>query len=418
MKKYMCIIGLLLFCVIIAIGRDVNISGSKELDTPKDINILISLNNDNGTKQIYERYVDQYNRTNTQTKLVPHYVASDTHAMLKLIYAKEANKEYDVACLGAEQLHTLRNLNLITSINTEIIRDKGFGWLNDQLPVMMADTTRDGNIYSLPLLRNSMVFYYNTGSVDFNKDTITLNEVFDLLESDSKNFQVAAPIHTLFPTVLAHTKPYQHMVEKEAGNYMEVFSDEKVKLAEQLRYAVTKKQIINYTLNNMNGMDSFFSGKTDFLVAGSNYYRQIKDKAPFSMGTAILALDANTTFPLYGVNIYMIKKQTAVDRDTIWMVMQELLDIGAAQGDMGYMDHLPLSNNQIDKVVKEKEVDSNYFKISTYPYTGFSSLTVSQNTKIQLLLDSSVSKLMNEDIKQSTVLKQLQTQINQILQSQ
>ncbi|HIU74779.1 MAG TPA: extracellular solute-binding protein [Candidatus Pelethocola excrementipullorum] len=393
--------GAALFLIGVLIWR-----GWSYLDTPREtnqaitVNLLISMNNDLGNKARYESYIDSFNQEHKQIQIKPYYVTSDTHAMLKLIYSKEANLNYDIALMGADQMVSLLDMDLLVPMDKYVLQDKGLGWLQTIRPIMMADSMEDGQLFSLPFTRNVSVVYYNKDKVTINGGTLDL---YQLLGEGKKLYEkngsprVMAGVEEILLDAFTYQQPYT------ATEHFQMNTIEKVELLELYYQARQDQYLIDYSsLNGVRSYQPFIEGEADILIGNSAYYEELQEDLNFPLGAVPLELFQDISFPLQGNNLYLLKRSDRSDYDAVWSVMEAMIDYGAPKGNLS--------------ILKEpKQEDKSLVPIFNYDYNNYSGLTVPQNSKIRRLIEIMIKNHLKNggDAKES--LDQLQDQIDSIL---
>jgi len=365
------------------------------------VNILVSLNNNQGNKSRYEEFFQRYHASQSDILVVPFYVISDTHVMLKLIYSKQANQTYDIACMGADQMISLTDLNLVTPMDEYILKSKGLAWLNQIRPVMLADAMKDGKIFSIPFSRSATLLYYNKDQITDIGDCIDLKELLakaDVQYQEHLVPELMAPVNYLLLETVAHQKAYH------AKDRFSLSEEDKVEILSQYQKAIQDHIIIKYSENDIVNFDKFIQGDIEMLVASSVYYNDIADKTTFSLGCSPLELYKDVTFPLQGNNFYMVSQPDDSRYAEVWKAVEGLVDYGFTEDNLSIM--------------KQDAQTEPFCHISHYGYNNTSGMAVTQNSKIRLLTESMIINLLkgNETAKELT--EQLQMQVDELLKQQ
>lgn len=386
-----------------------------------NINILISLNGDNGNKVIYERYMDAFNTISPSVQAKAFYVPSDVEAILKLIYAKQANQIYDIACLGANQIHTLCEQDFIVPLDSYISESFGMYWLEQLLPVTMANGTAEGEIWSVPYLRNARVVLFNRSRINSTKSHMTLNELFALTKAQgNENNQpfLLAPLKKLLLEYIAYQSPYVNAAAYERGTYINIINGDKTEVIENAQTNIAAKRIKDYSENETKGMESFLNGKCSALVTNTAYVDKISSIVNFPIAGSVLMMDQDNTFPLQAVNLYLVKQPGVEDYTAQWEALQSLWRIATEKQELLYKDHLPITEMQRESSRERFVIEKNEFwKLLSEDYNGYSSMAYSQNAKISLLMETMLNKLLNQEDEPQKALPELQQHLKSILES-
>lgn len=379
-----------------------SIDTAKETKKMISVNLLISMNNDLGNQSRYESYIDSFNQEHKDIQIKPFYVTSDTHAMLKLIYSKEANLNYDIALMGADQMASLLDMDLLVPMDKYVLKDKGLSWLQTIRPVMMAESMKDGQLFSLPFTRNVSVVYYNKDKVTINGGTLDL---YQLLDEGKKLYEkygspkVMASVEEILLEAFTYQQPYT------ITDHFQMNTIEKIELLDLYYQAMQNHYLLDYSsLNGVRSYQKFVEGDADILIGNSAYFEELQEGLSFSLGAVPLELFQDISFPLKGNNLYLLKHSEEPDYDTTWTVMEAMVDYGVLDGNLS--------------ILKETKQESNSLNtIYNYDYNNYSGLTVPQNSKIRRLIEIMTKNHLKNGGNARESLDQLQDQIDSILRN-
>jgi sn-glycerol 3-phosphate transport system substrate-binding protein len=108
-------------------------------------------------KQIIDDMADEYNKNNRGVKINPVFQGLFEEMQVKMLTAAVARKLPDIAQVQIEYMEPYIENNMVKPIN-DIISDD---LRNDIFQSMWDLTTRNGNVYGVPFLISTQVFYYN-----------------------------------------------------------------------------------------------------------------------------------------------------------------------------------------------------------------------------------------------------------------
>lgn len=359
-----------------------------ESDTrPDEVHILISLGGDNGYKVFYEKLIQRFNQDSEDIKLVPYYSASDSLAILKLLYSKQANLTYDIACLGAPQITTLIDMELIQPLDQYVMRDLGIGWLNAAPPVRMANAMKNGEIYSLPLFYTNTVLYFNEELITWPPEEITTAELLHLAgeyygESGQPGLLLAAD-KLMFDLLTAGERGEMVSVGQREKT-LDIRGGVKQQLAQQIQGLLRDGSGINLKTNGIENIQVFTEGRVPLLAGSSCYAKQTQEAAGFPTGVVVLTIDEETDYPMNGNNLYLVNHSGS--GETSWTAISRLVEM-------------------TDEMMPE-----------SYPPNNFSVMAVHQNSKIQRMMEMAIFRMWREDTEMDELMEQLQLQINEVLQ--
>ena len=332
--------------VLFAMAIFILIYSDRKQDISEDkvskINILISLGGDNAHRAVFERYVQNFNKKDPGLQLIPFYVASDVEAMLKLIYATQASQKYDIACLGANQVYSLREQNLIEPMDSYLEEDFGMGWMEQLLPVSMAHAAVDGKIFSIPFLRNARVVLFNQSKTDYNRNSITIQE---LLEYSGKQYAKLQSNMLLIPMdvireYIAYQKPYEIRKLSEPGRYLNILNNDKIELTSRIQKGIFHNEIVYYRENTLGNKKEFTNGDFGMLITSTLSMDSIIREVDFPVGMAPLLVQEDVTFPLIANNLYLVKQSDPLEYKQAWEAIKILWGIITADEELRNKDHL------------------------------------------------------------------------------
>lgn len=389
------------------------------VEAPKDINVLISLDGDNGNKEIFKRYISLFNRSNPNFQMVPFFATSDVEAMLKLIYVKEANQKYDIAYLSGEQIYSLIELDLIEPIDSYVMKDFGVNWLEEMLPVSMANSTAYGKLWSIPTIRNARVVLFNKEIINYYNDAITLKELFLLTQEEymkTGEISLLMPISEILIQYISYDSPFSSIALNERGRYINIFSEDKVNMLDLVEKTIESKSIKSYTQNGMKGIEEFLKGNIGILVSNTYYANKVLSNVDFSISYIPLMLDEGTTFPMLGGNLYLLKQSNNLGYIDSWDVLQGFWKVITEDSELVRSNHMPLTFSQKENCLsREEPPNPSYINTIKRNYNGYSGMAINQNTKINLLLENMLGNIINRKEATAVVLKEVQDIINNIL---
>lgn len=396
-----------------------NKNNNKVEEKPSEVKMLISLGGENTNQPILQRYIDKFNETeSSHIRLIPYFVQSDVEAMLKLIYAKETNQNYHIACLGPNQIYSLANMDLIEPLDNFIIKNVGMPWLEQLFPVTMANATLDGKILSIPILRNSRIVIFNKNMLNYKGNFITLEKLLALIkeyENSAKPPLLQAPLVNIIVEYIAYQSPYRNAGGEKNSKNISFTDGKKIDIVDKLQQEIKKGTIELYYENETNSFKDFFSGNVTALAVSTSCMDYIESNASFPISSSILMMDEKTTFPLLPLNLYMVKQNTDLNYDTIWNVMQSIWDVATGESELYSKDHLPLTAPQKVKYndIRGKDPNSiNY--ILTKEYNGYSNIAVNQNSKINLQIETTIKRIFNQEGNSEEELYSLESHINSL----
>ncbi|WP_352418171.1 hypothetical protein [Proteiniborus sp.] len=423
MKKRNIIFIILVIIIFFALSRvyknDEKNKAEKNNDGISKINILISLDGNNGNKEIFEKHISAFNKNSSKIQAIPYFVQLDVEAILKLIYVKEANQKYDIACLGSNQIYSLVELGLIEPVDSYVTESFGTNWLEQMTPNSMANSTADGKLWSIPMLRNARVVLFNKNLINYTDDSITLPELLLLAEEQNKKTNktsLLAPLSEVLIEYISYNSPFDSIALNQKGKYLNILDDNKINILDMAQKGVENKSIENYTQNALKGMEVFLDGNISTLVSNTYYANKLINTANFPISYIPLMLDENTFFPLQGSNLYLIKQSDKTEYNKSWNALQKFWEIATEDVELMNNGHIPITVSQKENCISSGSVDNpSYLKAIKRNYNGCSGMAINQNTKINLLLENMLGNVIYKKYEADKGLQEIQSIINNIL---
>ncbi len=409
-------------CLLVVISLFIRKDSEEAIDNEiQKINILISLGGDNSNREVYERHISIFNRDNPKTQAVPYFVYSDTEALLKLVYVKEANKKYDIAYLSPNQIYSLTKLNLIEPMDSYIMEDFGISWLEEFMPVSMANSLVDGKIWSIPIIRNARVALINENLFTYNQDAISLDDLVQLSlmqNSTEEKVELSLPLSELVIEYLAYNKPSNLAEQINRATYLNINQENKINMINNIRQAIKLKRLRDYSFSKNDDIMDFINGDVPILLCNTYQANKILDGGQFPISVLPLMLDSNTSFPLSGSNLYLVKQPSGLDYTLSWEALKALWKIGTDESEIIKNGNIPLKIPKINGSSYKNggfEYSQLYSKVIQRTYNGYSGMAIDQNTKINLLLENALGNMLYKDIDVNEALEEVQNIINDIL---
>ncbi len=419
MKRWSIFFIIIIIILILFTLPRIRKNDEKNNDEISNINILISLNNDNGNKQIFDDYITSYNSIDPKIQVTPFFVQSDVEAILKLIYVKEANQKYDIACLGSNQIYSLIELGLIQPLDSYIEKSNGINWLEQMLPISMANSNSDGKLWSIPIMRNSRVVLFNQNLVKYQKESITFKELLLLSEerhAKTRKTTLLVPLSEVLIDYISYNSLLDSIALNSKGKYLNILEEDKINILEIAQRGVQNKSIENYTENAMKGIEEFLNGNICSLISNTYYANKILKLTDFPISYIPLMIDEDTTFPLQGSNLYLIKQFNTSEYTNSWNALLKFWEIASKDEQFIDKGNIPIIISQKEKYIKYENTDNpSYLNAIKTTYNGYSGMAINQNTKINLLLENMLRNILSKGYEVDKGLEEIQKKIDSIL---
>ena len=111
---------------------------------------------------LIENMAAEFTKENPNIVINPVFCGNSTETMTKTVAAIQGGNAPDFAILGNSELYSLLNLEAIIPLDDLIAADAdGEEYINDFWPAFLQNSYYEGNIYSIPFQRSTIIMYYN-----------------------------------------------------------------------------------------------------------------------------------------------------------------------------------------------------------------------------------------------------------------
>lgn len=284
-----------------------------------------------------QSYVDEFNQQHEGKIKVKAVFSGDyTDTFTKAKTAAEAGNAPDVAILLQADYFDLTDLGLVAPLD-EYIAKEGKDYINDFYPALLEGSVVDGSRYSIPFQRSTQVLFYNKqafAEVGLDRAPETWDE---LVEYGKKLVKKENGEVTRWGLQVPMGGPfsYWNIQPFALQNGVELANPEGTKVNFNAPNNIEAVQFF-YDLAHVHQImpegpqgwgdipTNFLAGKSAMVIHSTGSLTNIKNKAEFDFGVAMLPTNGGKRTNLGGGNIYMFKDIPQENKDAAWELIKFL----------------------------------------------------------------------------------------------
>ncbi len=118
-----------------------------------------------GLKAIVERYCKEFQQE-TGIEVEPVYAGNYSQTLIKAMAAIRAGIGVHFAVFLAAEMHSLRDQDILVSLDDIGLDADATEWLDGFYPAFMANSHANGKTWSVPYQRSTPIFYYNKAAFE------------------------------------------------------------------------------------------------------------------------------------------------------------------------------------------------------------------------------------------------------------
>ncbi len=283
---------------------------------------------------LVQALTDEYVAQADGVTITPIYAGTYVETMTKTLTAAQGGNPPPLSMLGAVNVFTLLDEDLIEPFENHLTPEEAEAWLGDFMPAYIEDTRIDGMTYGIPFQRSTPVMYWNkeafaAAGLDPETPPATWDELLEMskaltLRDASGNVtQYGVRIPSAgFPYWLFQglTTPAGAILASADGT--ETYFDAP-EVVESLQYlvdlSVTHGVMAPGTIDWGTTPKAFFEGESAIVWTTTGNLTNIRENAPFDFGVAMLPAKAQRGAPTGGGSFFLFKdadedqKAAAVD---------------------------------------------------------------------------------------------------------
>lgn len=355
------------------------------------------------------------------------YSGSYADTMTKAQTAARSGNGPDLAVLLTTDLYTLMDNELIVPLSTV---DDDLSWTEDRFyPAYLASGEANGDLWSLPFQRSTIVQYHNKGIFEAaGLDPEAPPTTWDELETQAKTIQdegaaeygVEIP-STQFGNWMFQAMAIQSGVENTAGvdgivDYLDAPGS--VEALEWWKSMVDGGLMPSGTTEWASTPEDFLQGRTGIMWHTTGNLTNVRSNADFEFGVSMLPANTQPGSPTGGGNLYIFDRGDDNTRADAYTIAQCLTEPElAAQWSMesGYVATGPEAW-ETDTMVTYAEEFPQAAVARDQLEVAVGETTTHENGRVSQAINDAIASVLTGEIEPQEGLTQLQSTIDGILQ--
>lgn len=270
--------------------------------------------------QLIEKICDDFNEENPDIVVEPIYTGNYDDTVTKIQTAVQGGTPPDVFVSLATQRFTMASTGMARPLDDLIAADgeEGKAYIEDFLPGFMEDSYVDGQIYSIPFQRSTMVLFYNKDAfrevgLDPEKAPETWDELVEYgqkLTNDNR-YGVGIALNSgsaqwAFTAYCLQNSVNGENLMSDDGKQVMFDTPENVEALQfwldlQNKYQIMAPGIVQWT----DLPTQFLAGEVAMIYHTTGNMANISQNAEFEFGTAFLPGSKRQAAPTGGGNLYI-----------------------------------------------------------------------------------------------------------------
>ncbi len=260
----------------------------------------------------------------------PVYAGDYSQTLIKALAAIRAGTGPQFAVLLAAEIHSLRDQDILVSLDEIGLDDDANKWLDGFYPAFMANSRADGKTWSVPFQRSTAIYYYNKAafresSSDPEEFPTTWADLAATAEKLTKRdasgrvtrwgIKMAGDLGNAQWTFGAFANQAEQKLMNEAGT--EVYFNQP-KTIEALSFWRSLSAEHHATPDGVSNWPQlspdFLEGNAAIIQHTTGNLTNVRDKGPFPFGVAGLAGKNSPHTVVGGGNLYFFKNASPAER--------------------------------------------------------------------------------------------------------
>ena len=383
--------------------------------------------------ELVEKIAEDFNKENPSIKVNPVFCGSYAETMVKTQTAINGNNAPDLGVLFSIDLFTLMDMDAIEPLDNYIANSGGDEYLNDFYPAFMENGQAEGSTWGMPFQRSTIVLYYNKDAfqevgLDPESPPTNWDEVIEyggkLLKEENgtvSRWGIQIP-STGYQYWMHQALAIQSGKNVMNGDGTEVYfdSEESIEAMQYYydlgsTYKVMPEGIIEWKTVPTN----FIEQKTAMMIHTTGNLTNVKEKAEFDFGVAMLPANKNEGSPTGGGNFYIFKDIPDENKEAAWKFIEYATSpevLAQWSIDTGYVAPR--------KSAYETEILKNY--VEEFPYAivardqlayANAELSTHNNGEVQQIMNDAIQAALNGTMGIEEAMIQAQTKADDILKN-
>ncbi|MBT1163085.1 ABC transporter substrate-binding protein [Bifidobacterium felsineum] len=282
--------------------------------------------------QTIEGLAAQYTKEHPNVTIKPVYTGDYDETRTKVQAAVQAKKLPDIAVSLSSELFIYRDMGAIQPLDDLIKADSdGQKYLDDFYPAYLKNSQADGQTWSIPFQRSTVVMYYNKdlfkqAGLDPNKPPTSWDELREYakkLTIDGKQWGVELPstvsTYWIFQALAMQASGEGKNIMSNDGKKAYFDTSEDIDALKFMTELSQKDKVMpTGTIDWKTSPNDFINGKTAMLYQTTGNLTNIKKNAKFDFGVAFLPGNKRFATPTGGGNFYLFKGISESHKKAAW----------------------------------------------------------------------------------------------------
>ncbi len=306
---------------------------------------------------LIENLATEFTKEHPDIVLNPVFAGNSVETMTKTVSALQGGTPPDFAILPNPELYSFLDMDAVIPLDEFIAADGGQEYIDDFIPAFLENSYYDGQIYSIPFQRSTVIMYYNKdhfreAGLDPEKPPENWNELREyakkltVTDASGNVSRWGVMIPTDDPFIFygfcrqnSSSPDFQIMSEDGKSVYFDTPEN-----AEALQFLIDLSKVDNVmpegSIKWGDGPSNFMAGAASITVTSSGSLTNILDNTDFEVGTAYLPAGKQYGSATGGANLYIFKDIDPKKQEAAWKFIRWITEPArAAQWsiDTGYV---------------------------------------------------------------------------------
>lgn len=289
---------------------------------------------------LIENLAAEFSKENPDIKLNPVFAGNSVETMTKTISAVQGGTPPDFAILGNSELYSLVTLDAIVPLDGFIAQDGGQEFIDDFLPAFMANSYYEGQTWSIPYQRSTIIMYYNkdhfrAAGLDPENPPQSWEELREaakaltVREADGNvsRWGVMIPMDDPFM--------FSSFALQNSANGENLMTDDGLKAlyntpenVEALEFLISlakdDKVMPEGAIKWADGPANFMAGTTSITYTSTGSLTNVLQNSEFEVGTCFLPAGKRFGSPTGGANLYVFNNVPEKNQQAAWKFIRWL----------------------------------------------------------------------------------------------
>ncbi|WP_214626982.1 ABC transporter substrate-binding protein [Paenibacillus agaridevorans] len=287
-------------------------------------------------REVFDNLATQFNEEHGPDITVKNvYSGSYQDTLVKVKTGVMGKDSPDLTLLSSTALFELLDMDAIMPIDDLIAKDGGDDYINDFYEAFLANGRTNGQLYSIPFQRSTIILYYNKdlfrkAGLDPEKPPTTYAELVEygkaLTNKETWGLEITATdfIQWMFQ---AFALQNGKNIMNQDGTEVYLDTPENIEVLQFWKDLVFKHKIMPTGATAWGTIPTdFISQKTAMMYHTTGNLGTVQKGATFDFGTAFLPAGKQYGTPVGGANLYIIKGLSQERQDAAWKFIRWLTE--------------------------------------------------------------------------------------------